>query len=372
MRILFVCGSMEPGRDGVGDYTRRLATELIGRGHEVRILAFYDKFVSEKSVEIQHDADVEIKVLRLPSKSKQAIRKRMAKEIFQDFNPDWLSLQYVPYAFSSQGIPVGFGEVLKSMSNNANWHFMLHESYLTGTLSIKNWLVRLGQIKAIKSLVKVIQPAIIHTSILDYKTLLANIGIQTNVLGLFGNLPIVAKKISVENKVQTAVYFGAGPKQENFEIFSKGFNDFFKNAEANISLIFCGNSGALGQRFIDYLKKNVEAGRLTIQELGKMESNDLSLLFSKMDFAIARVKPQLLGKSGAAISMLEHGLPLWVPLASNQRVIQEYSDFRTNQCFYDLSALVASKTEFQVQSRLPQITNLFLSSLTNPQQRQIQ
>lgn len=25
MTILFLCGSLEPGRDGVGDYTRRLA-----------------------------------------------------------------------------------------------------------------------------------------------------------------------------------------------------------------------------------------------------------------------------------------------------------------------------------------------------------
>jgi hypothetical protein len=39
MRIVFLCFSLEPGRDGVGDYTRALAGELIRPGHEVCAVA---------------------------------------------------------------------------------------------------------------------------------------------------------------------------------------------------------------------------------------------------------------------------------------------------------------------------------------------
>lgn len=32
MRLAFICVSLEPGRDGVGDYTRSLAAECIRQG----------------------------------------------------------------------------------------------------------------------------------------------------------------------------------------------------------------------------------------------------------------------------------------------------------------------------------------------------
>ena len=43
MKILFFCGSAEPGKDGVGDYTRRLCGELLRIGHETQILSLFDR-----------------------------------------------------------------------------------------------------------------------------------------------------------------------------------------------------------------------------------------------------------------------------------------------------------------------------------------
>jgi hypothetical protein len=42
MKILFLTGSLEPGKDGVGDYTRLLANECGERGHEVFLLGLND------------------------------------------------------------------------------------------------------------------------------------------------------------------------------------------------------------------------------------------------------------------------------------------------------------------------------------------
>ncbi len=39
MRLAFVTGRLEPGSDGVGDYTRTLAVECARRGHAVCLLS---------------------------------------------------------------------------------------------------------------------------------------------------------------------------------------------------------------------------------------------------------------------------------------------------------------------------------------------
>ena len=42
MKIIFLTGSLEKGRTGVGDYTRLLASECKRLGHEVQTIALND------------------------------------------------------------------------------------------------------------------------------------------------------------------------------------------------------------------------------------------------------------------------------------------------------------------------------------------
>ncbi len=46
MRIAFVTSGLEPGRDGVGDYTSGLAEECARRGHTVTQIALNDPFIT--------------------------------------------------------------------------------------------------------------------------------------------------------------------------------------------------------------------------------------------------------------------------------------------------------------------------------------
>lgn len=80
MKIQFLCGSLEPGRDGVGDYTRRLAGELIRQGNDVSIIALNDRFVKEITDLEQGFEGENIPVLRLPSILKSNIRFSAAKQ----------------------------------------------------------------------------------------------------------------------------------------------------------------------------------------------------------------------------------------------------------------------------------------------------
>lgn len=54
MKLLFLCTSLEPGRDGVGDYVRLLAEACIEAGHECRLLALNDEHLAKGGVEWQH------------------------------------------------------------------------------------------------------------------------------------------------------------------------------------------------------------------------------------------------------------------------------------------------------------------------------
>jgi hypothetical protein len=65
MKIAFITGGLEPGRNGVGDYARRLAGELIQLGHPAVIVGLNDSEVQERSVESQEIEGVSVPVLRL-------------------------------------------------------------------------------------------------------------------------------------------------------------------------------------------------------------------------------------------------------------------------------------------------------------------
>lgn len=369
--ILFVCGSMEPGRDGVGDYTRLLASELKKRGYRVSIIALRDKFIHESFIEKQEQSGIPLEVLRCTITDKLKVRGALAKKYANNFNPDWISLQFVPYAYSTYGVPIGLGAVIRSMNQNAKIHMMIHESYLTGKLSLKLNMVRIGQILGVKNLVKDLKPDVVHTSIPSYQKLLKDIGVNSDKLGLFGNLPIVRHQPEHKpNEQLKAVYFGIGPQESSFGKFSKGISQLIEKSGRSVELIFCGSLGEIGEQFLDFLNaQNIEG--LQITSLGRMESDDLSALFFQADFGVARVKPGLLGKSGSAIAMLEHGLPLWVPLAENKTQIENDFDFRTELCFHELT-LELLKGE--PMSRLIQVTDKFEKHLfgksTEPVQSQ--
>ena len=102
MRIAFICGSIEPGRDGVGDYTRRLAAECIRQGHECRMVSLRDR--GKYGSEMQECEGVQIACLRCPASMAGEERIRQAREFLDAFQPDCISLQFVPYAFHPKGI----------------------------------------------------------------------------------------------------------------------------------------------------------------------------------------------------------------------------------------------------------------------------
>src|ERR1700730_16589651 len=96
MKILFICGALEPGRDGVGDYTRRLAGSIQSFGHQSSIIALYDPYIEEETIAAQPAENSIVPVLRIATHTGDMDRYRRANEWANAFEPLWISLQFVP------------------------------------------------------------------------------------------------------------------------------------------------------------------------------------------------------------------------------------------------------------------------------------
>ena len=130
MQVIFLCGSLEPGRDGVGDYVRRLAMELMQQGHQSGAVALNDKHITHEISSVQQAALQELPVLRLPSVWPANKRFEHAQRWIDDFGPDWLSLQFVPFSFHSKGLPLDLASRLASLGRGRSWHIMIHELWV--------------------------------------------------------------------------------------------------------------------------------------------------------------------------------------------------------------------------------------------------
>src|SRR3954463_2329541 len=130
MKIVFLCGCLEPGRDGVGDYSRRLGIELICQGHDVSLVALCDHNVLHETNELQELKGTTISVLRIPNHVQDRSRFLMAKTFIDFKNPEWISLQYVPFAFQIKGLPFDLAGKLKILGEGRKWHIMFHELWV--------------------------------------------------------------------------------------------------------------------------------------------------------------------------------------------------------------------------------------------------
>ena len=130
MKTAFLCSSLERGRDGVGDYTRRLASELIRQGHPSIAISLNDTHISDPVFELQKIEGNSVSVLRLPGTMPWQERASTARKWLDAFNPDWVSLQFVPFGFHPKGLPFGLSRHLKSIIGLRPLHWMFHELWV--------------------------------------------------------------------------------------------------------------------------------------------------------------------------------------------------------------------------------------------------
>lgn len=348
MRLMFICGALEPGRDGVGDYVRRLSGVLLKAGHYINAIAFNDQYIPGMLTESQNAEGIALEVLRLPSFMRSADKIALALAYIEKADPGTISLQFVPYSFHKKGLPFLLRKSLQNLIEHRRLHILFHEIWLDSPVGLKQKIIALAQRRLICRLVADLRPAVINVSVPFEKIQLEKFNIRSEVLSLFGNIYPDYGRDSKEvlpgdrsNIGPSLLYFGAPPKGMFKTIFFRKLIEFFKLYKQGLRLILvCGDSNAKDE-FCIALRQTLNGFNCEIVDCGFLTSGQLSTLISQCHAGISKSKPHLLGKSGAAVAMLEHGLPLWMPRWNGKDMLS--GEFRKQLVFSELDQAIHSR-----------------------------
>ncbi|MCE7066132.1 hypothetical protein [Dyadobacter sp. CY326] len=370
MNILFLCSSLESGRDGVGDYTRRLAAALLRQGHQSCIVALHDRHLpTDRMHGTQFDEQQQVNVLRLSSRLSWKDRLEEVASFMLVVDPTWISLQYVAYGFQDKGLPWSLANQIKKITKERNLHIMFHELWLDKPDNFKQELTWRTQKQMIRYSIKKMNPKAVSATIPFNINRLAEIGVKASLIELFGNIPYkpVAKReglpAAMPDGKLNLLYFGAAPKGEFLHTMVRDLITFCTVTGISIRFtIVCGET-AEKQKFISALNSKLAQFGLSIVDVPFATTERLSELMQQCDVGVSRSAPYLFGKSGTAIAMLEHGMPIWVARWNGTDPL--YYNFRTELIFDNLrhAANASVNRTFSPHPLLPKIASNFLNHL---------
>lgn len=314
MKITFICGCFEQGRDGVGDYVYRLSQELIRLGHEINILALRDSYINEPLTETVNSGNQYIQVLRIPASISYLKCLSLTSTWVKKHNPDWLSLQFVPFSFHTKGLPLYLAYYLSSVGKGRMWHIMFHELWVGMDVQAV-WKAHLwgkAQRQIISLIHRSLRPSCVHTQTTTYQKQLQNLGIRSNYLKLFSNIPFTSfeehpsrlpDQSSVINKV-VFVIFGGIHGGSPVEAFTKEVAEYAKENNITVLLRLVGRNGSAQLHWT----KVWEQYNMPFEVLGEQTPQAVSSLLKTATIGISTTPFELLEKSGSVAAMLEHGL----------------------------------------------------------------
>jgi hypothetical protein len=307
MKILFLCGSAEPGKDGVGDYSRRLCGALIRKGHKAQIIALCDK---QSKVYADQEQEIEgtlVSVSRIPQKTPYKERFKLTQKLLSDLQPDWLSLQYVPYSFNPSGLPFWLPSFLKKLTGNHQWHIMFHELWLgiENGVSFKKKCVGMLQKKLIVKINKSVQIKVVHTQAKVYQHYLSKINMAPQYLPLFGNISVTADK---NNYIEQVVFVVFATIHHNapFEDFIIELKKELYIQNKRAKFVFIGRSGGLLTSWTQVL----DTYEIEYELLGMRSEAKISQVLMNGDYGISSTPYKISDKSGVVAAMREHQLPI--------------------------------------------------------------
>ncbi len=376
MRIVFLGSSLAAGRNGVGDYIRFLSAELARQGHACLALGLAD---TEDSLD-EHEP-----VVRIDGRRPWSQRLLHARAAVAGFAPDWVSLQFVAYAWHPRGYAFGLADRLAPLLKGRRRHLMFHELWLglNRRDRLVNRLHGIVQRRAILGLHRTFQPQLVHAQAPAYVATLAAEGIAARRLPLFGNLPVAPgdrratqRRLLAEHAPQLtaegvvfAGWFGTIHREWHGPELIARLAAATRAAGKHLVLLSLGRTGAGGAALVAALRQSPPV-ETTIIELGESAPTDASQLLGALDLALTANPVALVPKSGTVAACLDHGLPVLVsrddwrprgaivvpPLAEPQVI------FSPAGTPIDLASVLALRR--QPAPRLPAIAAQFASDLT--------
>ncbi|QIL75337.1 hypothetical protein [Hymenobacter sp. HDW8] len=244
---------------------------------------------------------------------------------------------------------------------------MFHELWLDAPEQLTQHVVAWGQRLIISRMLTAIKPDAVSVSIPFNQKRLKALGVQSEVLPLFGNIMPGKQEALFSAKPPkpsspSILYFGCAPRGAYLRQLLQGLSAYCRAAPDALSIIVVSGQSLNKDIFIQALQTELAAHKVDIVDCDFMESDALSDLMRRCTVGVARSAPYLLGKSGSAIAMLEHGLPVWLPKWRNNEPL-DY-DFRPHLIHPDLRAAFHPGPRPDYASRLPEVATEFIHQLS--------
>jgi hypothetical protein len=376
VKILFIATSLEPGRDGVGDYTRLLSEECERQGHSVFCIALNDPFIGA-------DAKPDSTTLRLSSSLPWDERVNLAERFIRERGPDWISLQFVAYGFQPRGFVGGLQPGFVRLLRHARAHLMFHEIWIGAAkqAGFKDRVIGVLQKFMILRMARAVDVKSIHTTNEPYRRILKEAGLPAKRLGLFSSTPVFPpardevfselKKagcpVDLESRGEVWLFgmFGSlHPVWPPEPLLTRLVSIGKKTGRKPVII----SSGRLGPRE-DLWKSMARShpGEINFVRLGERSAEFVSRLFQEIDFGIATTPLSLIEKSASVATMLDHGLPVIVN--------RDDVHFGNHPCSVPDKRLIALDESFEqrflaarksgAKSALPEAAAQFLTDLTS-------
>ena len=322
-RLLFITGTLESGRSGVADYTLKLASELANLDVSCTCIAINDIFYVGPSAYSSIRTKVgNVRLIRFSSSLPWKKRIDQLKIEIKNFNPDWISLQYVAYAYHVKGIPFNLAYHLKAFMSLAHWHIMVHELWLDPSTSIKNRVISTAQKFVTLFLFRQLRPSVIHTSNKWYQSLLLKSGFKCYILPLFSSIPFKPVNHTASSSSSSSSSSSFRCMNWTFILFGSISRDWHAEPllanieEARIcasikscTFVSIGSNSAQGVRLWDSLQTSVYPA-FNFKCLGELSAERVSEELQFADFGISVSPSHLIEKSSSAAAMTAHGLPV--------------------------------------------------------------
>jgi len=260
---------------------------------------------------------------------------------------------------------------------------MFHELWVGGYAesSWKERLIGAVQRGGILGMVRGLNPALATTSNASYAWLLEDIAPDTELLPLFGNIPVAEEPdwAWIESECRAAGVPLDGETRQATWIFAMFgtfheiwpeeplFSKILEAAEGINKKVVVATIGRLGAgetHWEDLCGRY--AGRIQFLNLGEQCPKRISAFLRAADFGIASMPWQLVEKSGTTASMLEHGLPVIVNRDDIHFDQLEHVETRHGLIKMNsrLSENLASLTRREPMERLTATAQGFLALLT--------
>lgn len=330
MATALLCGGLEPGHDGVGDYSRELAGELVRMGNRACLISIADRATSEIVEGFQESGGIRICTIRIPDSVRWSEKISASRDFMEKNGVTCISFQFVPYTYSCKGIIRNAVPQLLQVARGRAVHMMFHELWIGNSTSssLRHRIIGAIQRHYVVALIRKLNPVCLHTSNPAYAAFLARNGFRAEVLPLFGNVPVDAdddresvRKLFWEHGIDLtaqsrqglwmAGIFGSIHPEWSPEPFFSELAETASGEGRSVVIVGMGRLGVQGEEiWAEMIGKYARHLRFVL--LGPLPVDLISRVFRILDFGISTTPWRVFGKSSTGASMLDHGLPIFV------------------------------------------------------------